>query len=347
MEKIKIGITQGDINGTNYEVIIKALSDNQIFDFCTPIIYGSSKAASYYKKMLDAANFNLNLITEAKDAQFKKINMINCADEELKVELAKQSPESEAAAISALENAVKDLKGGHIDVLVTAPMHLQSINSEKFQFAGHTDYLASKWDKKDEALLLLVHEKIKIATLTAPVPLSKVPSLITHDNIVQKVKTLSNVLTQDFAIRKPRIAVLGLNPDAGTSNILRTEESEIISPALTQLNKEGYICVGPLKADDLFASDYFTHFDAVLAMYHDQAMIPFKAITQNEGIIFSANLPIIRTAPIHGTDYEIAGKNIASGQSLRNAMYQAYDILKSRRTHQQINANPLNKQKFD
>lgn len=347
-ERIKVGITQGDINGIGYEVIIKTLSEPQILDCCTPIIYGSPKVAAFHRKLLDIQTFNLNVINNISEAHPKKINIINCSDDELKVEIANSTPEAGAAALASLEMACTDLKTESIHAVVTAPINRQNMSSEQFAFAGHSEYFEAKFDKKDESLMLMVNEGLKIAIMTGHTALSNVSSIITQEMIVKKVKTLSAVLTQDFAIRKPRIAVLSINPHAGGNRgLLGNEDTNIVAPAIKQLNDAGYLCVGPLAADSFFGSGHFSKFDAVLAMYHDQGMIPFKAISMNMGINYTANLPIIRTAPIHGTEYELAGQNIASEESFRNALYLACDIYHNRKQHQIITANPLKKQDIE
>lgn len=347
-ERIKVGITQGDINGIGYEVIIKTLAEPQILDCCTPIIYGSPKVAAFHRKLLDIQTFNLNVINNISEAHPKKINIINCSEDDLKVEIANSTPEAGTAALASLEMASKDLKDGAIHAIVTAPINHKNMSSEKFAFAGHSEYFESMFEKNGESLMLMVNGSLKIAIMTGHTALSRVPSMITQEMIVKKAKTLSAVLTQDFAIRKPRIAVLSINPHAGGENgMLGNEDTTVVAPAIKQLNDAGFLCVGPLAADSLFGSGHFSKFDAVLAMYHDQGMIPFKAISMNMGINFTANLPIIRTAPIHGTEYELAGQNIASEESFRNALYLACDIYHNRKQHKVISANPLRKQEIE
>lgn len=346
-ERIKIGITQGDINGIGYEVIIKTLADNQILEHCTPIIYGSPKAAAYHRKMLDIQSFNLNVISNISEVHIKKINIINCSNDDVKVEIAKPSPEAGAAALAALEMATADLNKGLIDALVTAPINRGNMSTDKFNFAGHTEYLENLLNKKGESLMMMLNGALKVAILTGHEPLAKVPSLITKELIIKKAKNLHNILIQDFGIHKPRIAVLSLNPHAGDNGLLGDEEINIITPALKELNNEHYLCVGPLAADSFFGSNHFTKYDAVLAMYHDQGLIPFKAISLNMGVNYTANLPVIRTAPIHGTEYEIAGQNLASEESFRNALYMACDIYHHRKQYKEITTNPLRKQEVE
>jgi 4-hydroxythreonine-4-phosphate dehydrogenase len=346
-QKIKVGITQGDINGIGYEVIIKTLCENQILDICTPVIYGSPKVAAFHRKLLDIQSFNVNVIANASEIHSKRINIINCSDDEIKVEIAQPSEAAGEAAFASLEAAVKDLKDGAIDVLVTAPINRKSIDSEKFNFPGHTEYLEQVFGSKGDALMLMVNQTMRIAILTGHAALAKVPSLITEELIIKKATALSKILLQDFGIRKPRIAVLGLNPHAGENGLLGNEEKDIIIPALKKLDEKGIICVGPLAADSFFGSGHFTRFDGVLAMYHDQGMTPFKAISMNMGINYTASLPVIRTAPIHGTEYEIAGQNIASEESFRQALYLACDIYHSRKQYDEMSSNPLKKQDVD
>ena len=346
-ERIKIGITQGDINGIGYEVIIKTLSDNQVLDFCTPVIYGSSKAVAFYRKTLDIQTFNVTTVNSISEIHPRKINLINCADDELKVELGQSTEASAKAALASLEAAVKDLSAGSIDALLTAPINRDKMDKEQFDFPGHTEYLEAVFGQKGEALMLLLNQVMKVAILTGHTPIEKVPTSITEALIIDKIKVLNKVLLQDFCIRKPRIAVLGLNPHAGANGMLGKEENEIIIPALKKLSEEGILCVGPLAADNFFRSGHFSRFDAVLAMYHDQGMIPFKSISMHMGVNYTANLPIIRTAPIHSVEYEIAGQNIASEESFRQALYMAYDIFHNRKQYEEISRNPLQKKEED
>lgn len=343
-ERIKIGITQGDINGIGYEVIIKTFSDPQILDLCIPIIYGSPKVAAFYRKLLDVQTFNLNVINSVSEAHFKKINIINCADDDLKVEIATSTQEAGRAALASLDAAMKDIKDGLIQALVTAPINRKNMSSEKFSFPGHTEYLEDQLGKKGESLMLMLNDNLKIALLTGHTAINKISASITQELIVKKVKILNQILVDDFGIRKPRIALLGLNPHASENGMLGEEESNVIVPAIKQLNEAGYLCVGPLVADSFFGSGHFSRFDAVLAMYHDQGMIPFKSLSMNMGVNYSANLPIIRTAPIHGAEYEIAGQNIASEESFRNAVYLACDIYHQRKITKEISSNTLKKQ---
>lgn len=329
MSKIKVGITQGDINGISYEVILKTLEDNRISELCTPIIYGSPKVAAYHRKMLNL-NINLNLINKPEEALEKRANIINCCNDEIKVEVGFSTPQAGDAAFKALEKATKDLKDGKIDVLVTAPINKNNIQSNNFSFPGHTEYLESLFGEKGDALMILANESLRIAVATGHVPVSKISSCLTQENILKKIKQFNKSLVEDFGIFKPRIAVLGLNPHAGDKGVIGKEEEEIIFPAVKQALDEGIICFGPLPADGFFGSNGHAHYDGILAMYHDQGLIPFKAIAMDNGVNFTAGLSVVRTSPDHGTAYDLAGKNMASENSFRQALYMALDIYKNR-----------------
>ena len=343
--KIKVGITQGDINGIGYEVIIKTLADLRVNEFCVPIVYGSSKAASFHRKALNIENFNLNVINNPTEANPKRSNIINCGDENIKVELAKSTEEAGKAAFLALERATSDLKEGLIDVLVTAPINKKNIQSEKFNFPGHTEYLQDRFSTKGEkGLTLLVSDVLRVAVVTGHVPIQKVASYMTIDSIVSKLNDLNHTLKQDFAIQRPRIAVLGLNPHAGDGGVLGDEEEEIIIPAIKKATDMGVTCFGPYAADGFFGAGSFKSFDAVLAMYHDQGQVPFKCIAMDSGVNYTANLPVIRTSPVHGTAYDRVGIGNASEESFRNALYLACDIFNCRKQYEQLSKNRLKKQ---
>lgn len=337
--RFKIGITQGDINGIGYEVILKALSDQHILEYCTPIIYGSAKAASFHKKMLGIDSYTITVARSAEDVKPHKISIINTSNEEPKVELGQANTESGLSAFNALEAATFDLVAGKIDALVTAPINKATIQNDKFKFPGHTEYLESK--TKGESLMILASDSLRVALVTTHMPIAKVSESITQDNIVSKLRLLDKSLREDFGIIKPRIAVLGLNPHAGDNGLLGKEENEIIKPAITTACQENILTVGPFAADGFFGSGNYKHYDAVLAMYHDQGLAPFKALTADNGVNITAGLDIIRTSPAHGTGYDIAGKNIANELSMREAIYSAIHIAKNRITHKEIYANPL------
>jgi 4-hydroxythreonine-4-phosphate dehydrogenase len=348
MEKKTIiaGISHGDINGIGYEVIIKALSDPAITDICTPIVYGSPKVAAYHRKALDISGLSFNNIRSADEAHARKINMINCLDDNVRVELGRSTPQGGEAAFISLEHAVEDLINNKINVLITAPIDKKNIQSENFNFTGHTEYLKYKTDV-DEALMFMIGESLRIGVATGHVPLSKVPENITIDLLLRKIKLMNHSLILDFGIRKPKIAVLGLNPHAGDNSLLGTEETEIINPAIEQAQKEGILAFGAFPADGFFGAGSFTKFDGILAMYHDQGLAPFKALSFDSGVNFTAGLPFIRTSPVHGTAFAIAGKGGASENSFRQAIYVACDIYRNRQIYAEISVNPLKHQDIE
>lgn len=344
-QKIKVGITQGDINGISYEVILKTLADNRINEICTPIIYGSSKVAAYHRKTLNIDNINLNNIKAADEANHKAINIINCIDENIRVELGKSTPQAGEASIAALKTAAEDIRNNKIDVLVTAPINKYNVQSENFKFPGHTEFLEKDFNAND-VVMLMVSEILKVGVVAGHVPISQVSTLITFDNVLRKLKVLNNSLIKDFGIRTPRIAVLGLNPHAGDNGVLGDEENKIITPAIEAARAENIMALGPFPADGFFGSDSFKRFDAVLAMYHDQGLAPFKSIVFDSGVNYTAGLEIIRTSPAHGTAYELAGKNEANPNSFRQALYLAVDIYKNRKKFKDLTKNPLQPQEI-
>ncbi len=338
--KIKVGITQGDINGIGYEIIFKALSDSRLLESFTSVIYGSSKVAAYHRKALNIANFSLNNIRTAEEAHPKRVNVINCLGDEVRVELGKSTTIAGEAAFKALELAVADIKRGAIDVLVTAPINKKNIQSDKFNFPGHTEYLAQQAES-DEVLMLMVSDDLKVGVVSGHVPLKEITQSITVDNIVDKLRILDSTLRVDFTISKPRIAVLGLNPHAGDQGVLGEEEENIIIPAINKAKEEGIMALGPYAADGLFGSSQLKNFDAILAMYHDQGLAPFKTLVFTNGVNYTAGLPFIRTSPDHGTAYDIAGLNKADKNSFLNAIYLAVDAYKNRKENQNLAKNPL------
>jgi 4-hydroxythreonine-4-phosphate dehydrogenase len=340
------GISHGDINGIGYEVIIKALMDNAINDVCVPVVYGSPKVAAYHRKALNINNFSFNNIRSADEANFKKSNMINCLDDNIRVELGKSTEQGGEAAFISLERAVEDLLNGKIDVLITAPIDKKNIQSDNFHFNGHTEYLKSKAGA-DDVLMFMIGESIRIGVATGHIPLREVPDMITVDLLVKKIRLMNHSLILDFGIRKPRIAVLGLNPHAGDNSLLGKEESEIIIPAIQQVTKEGILAFGPYPADGFFGAGSFSKFDGILSMYHDQGLAPFKALSFDTGVNFTAGLPFIRTSPVHGTAFQIAGKGEASESSFRQAIYLACEIYRNRQTYNDITRNPLKHQDIE
>ena len=339
-DNIKVGISHGDINGIGYEVIMKTLLDPRILEMCTPIIYGSPKVAAYHRKALNIHNLSLNHIRSPKEAGPRKAHVVNCIDDNIRVELGKSSAAAGEASFQAIDRASSDLKQGLIDVLVTAPINKDNIQSDLFQFPGHTEFLAQIFNSADH-IMLMVSETMKIGVATTHLPLSKVAENISKESILTKIRIIAKSLQQDFAINRPRIAVFGLNPHAGDNGLLGTEEQEIIIPAIEEAKKEGIIALGPYPADGFFGSEDYRKFDALLAMYHDQGLIPFKLASFDRGVNYTAGLPVVRTSPAHGTAYSLAGENKATPDSFRQALYLAIDIYKNRKIFKEISKNPL------
>ncbi len=326
-----IGITQGDINGISYEVIIKSLSDNRIMELCTPVVYGLSKVASYHKKYMDLPDFSFQFTKTAEQLSTKRPNLINLYEEEVKLDLGTSTKIAGQMSERSLYAAGRDLKNKLIDAIVTAPVNMNNIQSDKFKFAGHTEFFEHYFGGKEHpAMMLLVAEGIRIGLVTNHLPMSALNGEITTEKVLQKLEILNQSLKQDFAISNPSIAVLALNPHTGDDGLFGKEEIEAIQPAVNQAFHNGINAFGPFPADGFFAAGTYRKFDAVLAMYHDQGMIPFKLLGK-DGVNFTAGLPIVRTSPTHGTAYDIVGKNIADAQSMRNAIYLALDILKNRK----------------
>ena len=344
---IRVGITHGDINGIGYEVILKTFSDQRMTELCVPIIYGSSKVAAYHRKALDLPVVNINVVSRAEEAGLNRVNIINCVEDDIKVELTQSTPVAGRAAYKALEAAVADLKSGAIDVLVTAPINKHNIQNAQFHFPGHTEYLEQTLGDGQKALMILMTDTLRVALVTGHIPVSQVPSQITVENIVTKLQVFNQSLKQDFTIIKPRIAVLALNPHAGDNGVIGNEEAEIIKPAMEEAERLGVMSFGPFPADGFFGSKMYEDFDGVLAMYHDQGLAPFKALAMEEGVNYTAGLPFVRTSPAHGTAYNIAGQNLASESSFRQAVYTALDVYRSRQSYREATAHPLRKQYFD
>ncbi len=339
-KKIMLGITHGDLNGISYEVIIKSLNDNRIGELLTPVIYGLSKALAFNRKNIGASDFNYKIVNNAVQAYHKKTNIVNISEEEVTIDFGKATAEAGALALKALEIACNDLRDGKIQALVTAPLNKANIPTDEVPFSGHTGYLTSFFGA-DESLMLMVYRDIRIGTVTGHVPLKDVSLEITEELIIKKTDILHRSLQQDFDIQRPKIAVLSLNPHAGDKGVIGTEDDEIVTPAIRQLKRKGYLVHGPFPADGFFGSGAYTKFDAVLAMYHDQGMIPFKLMAFENGVNYTAGLPIVRTSPAHGTAYDKAGKNTASFAAMRQAIYLAVDIFRNREAYQERNANPL------
>ncbi len=346
-QKIKVGITHGDINGVGYEVILKALEDNRILELCTPIVYGSAKIAAHYRKALNLEGPNFRQVPSAIDVKDGDYNLINVVPEDTKIETGQSTQAAGEAAFAALERAVTDLRNGEIDVLVTAPINKLNIQSETFTFPGHTEYLEASLGDSAKSLMILCSENVRVALVTTHLPMAKVPSAITQEAIVEKLRIFNESLKKDFGIRSPRIAVLSLNPHAGEGGLLGKEEQETIAPAIETAQKERILSFGPYAADGLFGSGQFSRFDGILAMYHDQGLAPFKTIAMENGVNYTAGLPQVRTSPDHGTGYDIAGKGIASEASMREAIYRAIDIFRNRADYAYAYRRPLRRQYFD
>ena len=338
--KIKIGISHGDVNGISYEVIMKTLADNRICEICTPIIYGSPKVAAYHKNVLDFENFSPHSINSPEEAKGNKVYIINCVDDSIRVELGKSTEAAGRASYEALNAATNALEEGKIDALVTGPISKQNIQQADFKYSGHTEYLQARFNV-EEVMMLMVSELLKVGLVAGHVPISHLNALITEELVVEKLEILTHSLLKDFGIRNPRIAVLGLNPHAGDDGLLGSEEQEVIIPGIERAKKSGISAFGPFPADGFFGAGQFTKFDAVLAMYHDQGLAPFKALSMENGVNFTAGLPVIRTSPAHGTAFTLAGKNEAHADSFRNAMYLAIDIARNRDLFKEISRDPL------
>ena len=342
-----IAITAGDINGVGYEVILKTLKDPHIFEICRPVVYGNAKVAKQHAHTLgeEYANMQFNLISEGGQARDGRLNMVTCYPDSTPVNFGVSTPEAGRASLAALEKACADLKSGKVHALVTAPINKENIQSDTFRFAGHTEYLTSLFGEPNEqgekhSLMMMVCETMRVALVCNHVPLAEIPAQVTEEGILAKLGLLNTTLQRDFTSRKPRIAVLALNPHAGDQGLLGTEEQAIIRPAVEKACEQGMCAFGPYPADGFFGSGHFAAFDAVLAMYHDQGLIPFKTLDMS-GVNFTAGLPIVRTSPDHGTAYDIAGKNEADHLSFAHALYTAIDIWHTRQTNAELAENPL------
>ena len=328
--QLKVGITQGDGNGIGYEVIIKALSDPRILDLFTPVVYGSSKLFSFYRKTIhELDNLNCNVISSAHAAHPKRINIVNCLPDNVFAEPGQASGEAARGAITSLARAVEDIKAGEIDVLVTGPINKKSMSGEGFGFPGHTEYLQNAFSVKD-VTMFMVSEQLKLGVVTGHIPLKDVAASITKEKILSKLRVMNESLQRDFGTTKPKIAVLSLNPHSGDGGLLGTEEQGIIIPAVRQACEEGILAFGPFSPDGFFGLGRYSKFDATLAMYHDQGLAPFKAISFEDGVNYTAGLPIVRTSPDHGTAFEMAGRDEADPRSMRAAIFRAIDIYQNR-----------------
>lgn len=342
MGSIRAGITVGDINGIGLEVIIKTLSHPSITQLCTPVIYGSSKVVSYHKNIVNPQDFTFHSTGSADKIYHQKINVVNCWQDTANIALGKESEEGGRFAHIALDQAVRDLKDGHIDVLVTAPINKTSMQMAGFQFPGHTEFLAHSFGVKN-GLMMMISDSLRVAVATGHIPLSQVSAAITKENIRNKLDLLVRTMQVDFGIARPVIAVLGVNPHAGENGNIGREEEDILRPAIIEAKKSGDIIMGPYPADGFFGSLNYKKFDAVFAMYHDQGLVPFKMLHFHDGVNFTAGLPYVRTSPDHGTAFEIAGKNEADPSSFRASLFAALDIYQARDRYNKDHANAVRK----
>ncbi len=345
--KIKVGITHGDINGIGYEIMLKAFGDNRVTELCTPIVYGSVKIASYYRKAMSLPEFKFFQIDTPDEAREDQINIINVVPEDTKLDPGLPTDTAGHAALAALKRAAADMREGKIDVLVTAPINKHTIHGEDFKFPGHTEYLEAELGDGKKAMMIMCSESLRVALVTIHDAIADVPSKITNDAIVERLVTFNRSLVEDFGIHGPRIAVLSLNPHGGDNGVIGTEDNDVIAPAIAEANKKQVLAFGPYPADGLFGSGGYKKFDGILAMYHDQGLIPFKLLAAEHGVNFTAGLPIVRTSPDHGTAYDITGQGVADEQSFRDAIYAAIDIYRNRCREREAMRNPLRKQNFD
>ena len=336
--KFKIGITQGDTNGIGWEVILKALADPRMTELFTPVVYGSPKAAAYYRNTIaEIEAFSFNPVASAAEARRGKTNLVACG-ENAEIMPGKPTPEAGRAAVEALCTAMRDLKAGQLDALVTAPFDKETVQADDFRDTGHTEYLAAELE--GEAMMILCSDSLRVGLVTKHIPVSEIARNITKERIVRDLDTLRRALIEDFGIVEPRIAVMALNPHAGDGGLLGCEEQEIIRPAIVEAFGKGVLAFGPFAADGLFAGGGYAKYDGILAMYHDQGLAPFKTLSP-DGVNFTAGLSAVRTSPDHGTAFDIAGKDKADPQSMRNAIYTAIDIVEHRRAWAEWTRNPL------
>ena len=338
------GITQGDTNGIGWEIILKALADPRMTELFTPVVYGSPKAAAYYRNTVaEIEAFSFNPVASAAEARRGKANLVACG-ETADIAPGKPTPEAGRAAVEALCAAMRDLKAGHLDALVTAPFDKETVQADDFRYTGHTEYLAAELE--GEAMMILCSDVLRVGLVTKHIPVSEIARNITKERIVRDLGTLRRALIEDFGIVEPRIAVMALNPHAGDGGLLGREEQEIIRPAIVEAFSKGVLAFGPFAADGLFAGGGYAKYDGILAMYHDQGLAPFKSLSP-DGVNFTAGLSAVRTSPDHGTAFDIAGKDKADPQSMRNAIYAAIDIAEHRRAWAEWTRNPLQRAERD
>lgn len=342
IKKPVIGFTSGDLNGIGLELIIKTLSDNRISDFCIPVIFASNKSINFYRKMLPDINFSFQTVKDLSRLNPKQVNLFNCWEEEVQLQPGLLTESGGKYGLISLKTATNALSEGKLDAIVTAPIHKKNIQSEQFDYSGHTPYFKDVF-KVNEVVMLMVAENMKVAVLTEHIPVSAIAAHISKELILSKLKVLVSGLQTDFGIDKPTIAVLGLNPHAGDDGLIGKEEKEIIIPAILEAKQKNMLAFGPYSADAFFAHHNYEKFDAVLAMYHDQGLIPFKSLQSGEGVNYTIGLPVIRTSPDHGTAFDIAGKGVALHHSFLQAIFLAIDVLRKRSIYSESHANPLKK----
>lgn len=339
-ENIVVGITIGDLNGIGGEIILETFNDTRILDFCTPVIFASAKTMSFLKTHFKS-NINFHNTNNLKQLSYDKVNVFNCWDQPVKINFGKEHPKAGAYAIKSLQAGTKALKDNAIDVLVTAPINKHNIQSEDFKFPGHTDYLAQELE--GNSLMFMITETLRIGLLTDHVPVKDIVEHISEDLIIKKINTIYNTLKKDFSITKPKIAILGINPHTGDHGVIGKEDDTILRPTLQKIKEEGKLVFGPYAADSFFGSDNYKNFDAIVATYHDQGLIPFKTLSFGQGVNFTAGLNKIRTSPDHGTAYEIAGKGIADANSFKEAVFMAIKIFRNRTDYESLISNKLKK----
>lgn len=340
--KPTIAITAGDINGVGYEIIAKSLIAPHICEICRPIVYGNAKVARQHLQTLDEEYHNIqwNIIQDPKQAKDGRLNLITCYSDDTPVQLGVSTSEAGQASLKSLQRACQDLKNGLVHAIVTAPINKDNIQSDAFRYSGHTEYLTQQFGEGKDSLMMMISDRMRVALVCNHTPIAKVAETITEERILSKLAVLNETLKKDFSCRKPRIAVLALNPHAGDNGLIGEEETNIIRPAIAAAQEQDIWAFGPYSADGFFGAGQYNHFDAVLAMYHDQGLAPFKALDMS-GVNFTAGLPVVRTSPDHGTAYNLAGKNEADPQSMLHAIYAAIDILRERSVNEQLEAGKL------
>ena len=340
--KPTIAITAGDINGVGYEIILKSLINPHICEICRPIVYGNAKVARQHMQTMDEEyrNIQWNIIQDPKQAKDGRLNLITCYGDETPVQLGVSTTEAGQASLKSLQRACQDLKNGLVHAIVTAPINKDNIQSDDFRYSGHTEYLTQQFGEGKDSLMMMISDRMRVALVCNHTPIAKVAETITEERILSKLAVLNETLQKDFSCRKPRIAVLALNPHAGDNGLIGEEETNIIRPAVAKAQEQDIWAFGPYSADGFFGAGQYNHFDAVLAMYHDQGLAPFKALDMS-GVNFTAGLPVVRTSPDHGTAYSLAGKNEADATSMLHAIYAAIDILREREENEKLLSNQL------